>query len=338
MLHPALLGIDLRQFPLLKADDILFAIKQYGPGTGGSLIQCQNEFTHDVPPHVPPLFVFTLFSYYIKKMKNNISLFMAAAFSVLVLEAACTGGPAARDGATDKLFKLRNIRSSAPLNPEQPAGSPRLKLELSLLEVSGPDNMKDFFAALLYDGLDIAEYGQALLAEHRETYREISDSGEGTPGEDFPPLDWEYTEQMAIESLSGRWLVIGRWIDAFTGGAHGMSYKTFSVVDRKDLRVLSWEELFTDPQGPELRPLILAGLREYTGLNEKAPLSSGIYFEDEPAMTANFFLSREGLGFHWNPYEIAPYSEGHIEVIIPWEKLEPLLSEYGRETAAALNR
>jgi hypothetical protein len=265
-------------------------------------------------------------------MKNNISLFMTAVLSVLVLEAACTGGPSGRSEATGRLFKLRNIQSSVFLDPEQPDGSPRLNLELSLLEAPESDGLKNFFAQLLYEGLDIAGYETALLENQRDTYRETSASGGGTPGEDLQPLAWEYTEQMDIESLSGRWLVIGRLIDTFTGGAHGMSQKTYYVVDREGPRALSWEELFTDPQSPELRRLILAGLRERSGLDEKASLSSGAYFEDEPAMTANFFLSRKGIGFHWNPYEIAPYSEGHIEVIIPWEKLEDLLSGYGRET------
>lgn len=260
-------------------------------------------------------------------MKNNISFFLTAVLSVLMLETACSGGPSTRDEATGKLFKLRNIQSSVLLNPEQPASSPRFTLKLDLLEASGSDEVKNFFAALLYDGLNIAEYEQALLAE----YRKLSASGEVTPSEDLHPLDWEYAEQMDLQTLSGRWLVIGRQVDAFTGGAHGMSQKTFYVVDRKELRTLSWEELFTDPKSPELRRLILAGLRKRSGLDEKAALSSGIYLEDEPAMTDNFFLTPEGLAFHWNPYEIAPYSEGHIEVIIPWEKLKDLLSGPGRE-------
>ena len=34
-----------------------------------------------------------------------------------------------------------------------------------------------------------------------------------------------------------------------------------------------------------------------------------------------FFLTPEGLGFFWNPYEIGPYVMGVIEVVIPYEKL-----------------
>ncbi|MDR2021554.1 MAG: DUF4163 domain-containing protein, partial [Treponema sp.] len=227
-------------------------------------------------------------------MKKNIFIFMTAVLSILLLEAACSGGLSARNEAAGRLFKIRNMQTSAPLDPERPDTGPRINLELSLLEASGPDGVKDFFTALLYDGLDFAEYEQAILAEYRETYREI---GEETPESGFQPLDWLYAEQMELQSLSGRWLVIGRRLETFTGGVHGMSYKPFYVVDRKDLRSLSWEEFFTDPQGPELRRLILTALREQSGLDEKAPLSSGIYFDDEPDLTDNFFLHREGMGF-----------------------------------------
>ncbi|MDR0376684.1 MAG: RsiV family protein [Spirochaetaceae bacterium] len=31
------------------------------------------------------------------------------------------------------------------------------------------------------------------------------------------------------------------------------------------------------------------------------------------------------MGFHWDPYEIAPYVMGFIEIVIPYDEIAPLL-------------
>ena len=50
VLHPALTGIELGEFFLGDAYDILRVIEQNGAGTGSALIQCKNVFTHTMIP------------------------------------------------------------------------------------------------------------------------------------------------------------------------------------------------------------------------------------------------------------------------------------------------
>jgi hypothetical protein len=264
--------------------------------------------------------------------KNKYVVFTAAVLSTLMLEAACGNGPPRQNGGPGGQFHVRNIRGSAILDPEQKDG-PRLNLDISILEARGPRDAADFFNLLLYNGQRASQYRESLAGMYRSAYGEIKGERENPGG--FSP-DWEYQESIDLEHFSGRWLVLRRTQESFTGGAHGISQKMYYVVDQRDLRVLGRDEFFIDPGSPEFHRLILEALREWNSLEKNAPLSSGIYFEDDPGVSFDFFLNREGMGFHWNPYEIAPYSAGHIEVIIPWEKLEGLLSEYGRE-AAALN-
>jgi hypothetical protein len=269
-------------------------------------------------------------------IKNNYIFFASAALSVLILGAACGNGPARQNDGAGGQFHVRSIRDSVLLDPGRKNGGPRLNLDINVLEVSGSRDMADFFSLLLYNSQKTSQYRESLIEMYRSAYRGM-DAGEEDSGGPSPAPDWEYGETIDLETFSGRWMVLCRVQESFTGGAHGMSQKSYYVVDRKNLRVLKWDELFHDPKSPEFYGLILEALRTYSGLEKDAPLSSGIYFENEPGMSADFFLRREGLGFHWNPYEIGPYSEGHIETLIPWEKLEPFLSEYGREIAAALN-
>jgi hypothetical protein len=142
-------------------------------------------------------------------------------------------------------------------------------------------------------------------------------------------MDWEYTESMEVRTFSDIGAVIGRTKAYYTGGAHGMEQKTYYVVDLQNEKALDWRDLFTDPESPELYSLVLENLRQFAGLEKNAPLSSGFYFDDEPEISDNFFLTVDGIGFRWNPYEISPYSEGSIEIIISWEKIRPLLNDEG---------
>ena len=58
---------------------------------------------------------------------------------------------------------------------------------------------------------------------------------------------------------------------------------------------------------------------EYIGLDKNHPQSYHRF------MTDNFFITSEGFGLNWAPYQIAPYSAGNIEIVIPWRSIRPLL-------------
>jgi hypothetical protein len=126
-------------------------------------------------------------------------------------------------------------------------------------------------------------------------------------------------------------MVIARDKYVYTGGAHGIQTREYYVVELENYKALAVEDLFQEPAGDGLRKLITEELRRYGGLDQNQPLSEGIFFEDSPEMSKNFFLTEEGIGFHWDPYEIAPYSEGHIEIILPWHLVSPLLRHEGIE-------
>ena len=47
---------------------------------------------------------------------------------------------------------------------------------------------------------------------------------------------------------------------------------------------------------------------------------------DDLAPTENFYLTPEGITFHYNVYEIAPYVMGAIQISLPYQIMEHLLS------------
>ena len=44
-----------------------------------------------------------------------------------------------------------------------------------------------------------------------------------------------------------------------------------------------------------------------------------------PRVSENFMIVEEGILWAYNEYEIASYSEGHTDVLVPWKSIMPYL-------------
>jgi hypothetical protein len=113
--------------------------------------------------------------------------------------------------------------------------------------------------------------------------------------------------------------VISRTTESFLGGAHGALEKQYLVIDPVSAKALTLEDFLGEDELAGLQSRVTAALAASAGLKPGTPLSEGGFFTDEPEFTGNFFVTKKGLGFHWDQYEIAPYSQGPIEVILPWQ-------------------
>jgi hypothetical protein len=50
--------------------------------------------------------------------------------------------------------------------------------------------------------------------------------------------------------------------------------------------------------------------------------------------TANWSIGKASFSLQFNPYEVAPYSEGFVEVEVPMPLIRPHLTPLGRELLA----
>jgi len=154
---------------------------------------------------------------------------------------------------------------------------------------------------------------------------------------DLESSNWHYTENFIPISPRYGGVVIERSKETYTGGAHGSSTKLYYVLDLESQKLLKIDDFINDYQGDRVRDLIYDELRKYSGLEMGQPLSEGIFLNDEPELTFNFFINEEGIVLHWNPYEIAPYSEGSIQIMLPWKTIRPLLLNSSLELLAKFN-
>jgi len=241
-------------------------------------------------------------------------------FMLLPLFTACVSGP----GLEKAQFSQLHYTFTVLLIPEEMQESPRLELAMSLLNVNLPEEQANFLNRLLYSTDNLDEYRDRVIREQRERARLHQNTS--APGEErLPNFHWRYVERINVHNPQKDGVVIERCIETFIGGAHSLEIKRYFVADLDRLRQIRIDDLFSDFQGDAVREIVYEELRKYSSLDEEETLSQGIYFKDEPELSFNFYVTEAGLGLRWDPYEIAPFSEGGIEVILPWRSIRPLM-------------
>lgn len=155
----------------------------------------------------------------------------------------------------------------------------------------------------------------AFLGEHRAFVAE------------FPDATALWTIEMTTEALYNTTEVstISVSETAFTGGAHPNSLRRLVSFDIATGQLLGVDDLTTDV--PELTARAVKALRSARGLEPDADLgAAGFWLEGEDLpIPDNIGVVADGILIHWDPYVIAPYSMGPIEIVISTEKLDGII-------------
>ncbi len=112
----------------------------------------------------------------------------------------------------------------------------------------------------------------------------------------------------------------------YTGGAHGNYFSEYIIYDIAENKRI------------ELKDIMIDGVEYMTVLNDavteaiQAARNESEYgdqlhswYEGVTEELLSFSIESEGLGVHFQPYEIGPYAEGAPTFIIPYERLEEVL-------------
>lgn len=114
--------------------------------------------------------------------------------------------------------------------------------------------------------------------------------------------------------------------DDYMGGAHGMYAENYTVFDTKTGDVVTEDDLFRAGWEDALCELLEDQmLEEYAEEAEEAGVDIDDFFFGAPYPNGNFSVGKDGMTWHFNPYDIAPYALGVIYVPLSWKQLEALL-------------
>lgn len=112
----------------------------------------------------------------------------------------------------------------------------------------------------------------------------------------------------------------------YTGGAHGNRYLLIQNYDLQTGDAVSEQDLFIDDYYEPLKALLLETLIAQTDEAEtKKDLRRLGYSIADVVPNENFYVTSEGITYVYNPYEIAPYAMGCIQISLPWDSIRHLL-------------
>jgi hypothetical protein len=136
---------------------------------------------------------------------------------------------------------------------------------------------------------------------------------------------WELNTRLDTVFANARLLTARLDTYTYTGGAHPNSYTTYISFDRRTGLPLTLNDMVSDTT-----TLLLAverAFRQKQGLAPDQDLETEGYFlrDGQFFLPTSFGAGRTGLIFYYNPYEIAAYAQGPIELAIPYESLGELI-------------
>ena len=112
----------------------------------------------------------------------------------------------------------------------------------------------------------------------------------------------------------------------YTGGAHGNRYLLIQNYDLQTGDAVSEQDLFIDDYYEQLKTLLLEALIAQTDEAEtKKDLRRLGYSVADVVPNENFYVTDEGITYVYNPYEIAPYAMGCIQISLSWDSIRHLL-------------
>lgn len=116
----------------------------------------------------------------------------------------------------------------------------------------------------------------------------------------------------------------------YTGGNHGMYYEYCVNYSLKNQQFVYLKDILPGldtPQGKNLYseklvPILTAKAKKVVGSDPDAPLDLLV---DEVEPTGNFAFTKDGIVFRYQPYEIAPWAAGVVEVPLTYKEINSIV-------------
>jgi hypothetical protein len=289
---------------------------------------------------------------------NRFRLPFAAALIGLLLGACATGevwnnsapetAPSPRSTTKNRTAPALYSRTAQiALWKEAPAGLetgkiPALSISLDLLDTEAlaggtgetAQVLERLFRDTFYRGLTAQDYTQEQIRVQTMEYQDMGEEARHNLGLiNSASLNWDYQESYETPVNGARTLVISRNRFFYSGGAHPNYDKTYFVFDREVGLQIGLPDVVRKDAMPALKELINRELRLQKKIGPGDSLKKARFLVDEAEPTENYFFSPQGLGFLWNPYEVAPYVEGYVEITLPYAEIWDLLGPEGRHLA-----
>lgn len=144
---------------------------------------------------------------------------------------------------------------------------------------------------------------------------------------DAASMNWYYTSEVNVETLTDSLISLSVNEEDFTGGAHGGNGRFFINVNPKTGKEFTLDNLLKPGYQKALTSLGEKAFRQARNLADTAAFAdNGFEFPDEQfQLNTNYGFTPRGIEFVFNNYEVAPYALGRTEFVIPYDALKEWL-------------
>ncbi len=157
-----------------------------------------------------------------------------------------------------------------------------------------------------------------FMAEYEKFKKEFKESEQS----------WYSQTNISVPFQSNNVVSLSVEMDDYTGGAHGMYSNIYSNFYKPKNEILTLQKLFSDSNLKKLLSIAEKDFRAANELSIKANLDdAGYWFKDNKFhLSDNFVLTDDGATWLFNPYEVASYAQGTIELSVSRYEILPLLN------------
>lgn len=163
-----------------------------------------------------------------------------------------------------------------------------------------------------------------FFASYTELEQQLKQQAQSRMAASF---NWESDVEMKILWNADNLISVAYENYQYTGGAHGLGNTLLQVFDVNTAKTLTIQDIFKPGYEASLRQVLEKHLRTAYDIPEGSALNGdqGVLFDPHLALTRNFYLTGQGVGFIYNPYEVAPYVVGPIELFVPFSEIREIV-------------
>ena len=140
---------------------------------------------------------------------------------------------------------------------------------------------------------------------------------------DAPWFDSTYAR---VERLLPGALTVSVFNYSYMGGAHPNTVRIYAVLDPATAQVVPLDSVLAEGARARLVAEAEGAFRARRGMAPDSSFTNaGFWFKDGFELTPNWGFVEDGMLFHYNSYEVGPYSLGPTDALVSWSALKGIV-------------
>lgn len=272
---------------------------------------------------------------------NQITLAIGTLLSISAISTSCTTSKAPKNdtetvSSTDVLFSVKKASRNYVTSGRDTSTNDSTHIYSTIqVEIQWPVKYGENDISILQDSLQALSLG-TTKGTIDQAMANMLDNPVGHDLYTLEPIDSIDTNastmtlyqgiHTAVISFNDKYIVYGVTRSVYEGGAHGLTTTSYLTWLSDSQITLSLKNAFKPDYDRILLDAIKTHLAEQNNVADIENLDKSGYFTDNIYISPNFYIDGYDIVFHYNPYDIAAYSVGSIDIRVPYYTVADIIS------------